>query len=80
MKKIFIITTALFLLSSCSKAPEYGKNVLDLNNFDFKLNLDEFSRMKTYFEVKPIIRFHRKNKVLKTVAYNKTIFSIVLYP
>lgn len=80
MKKIFIITAALFLLGSCSKAPEYGKNVLDLNNFDFKLNLDKFSKMKTYFEVKPITQFHRKSKVLKTAPYNKTIFSTVQYP
>ncbi|AJW63406.1 hypothetical protein VO54_01933 [Elizabethkingia miricola] len=52
MKKIFIITTALFLLSSCSKAPEYGKNVLDLNNFDFKLNLDKFFKDENVFRGK----------------------------
>ncbi|HAY3551319.1 hypothetical protein KRE40_11795 [Elizabethkingia meningoseptica] len=42
MKNIFIIITALFLFNSCSPSPEYGKKVLNLDNFDFKLNLDKF--------------------------------------
>lgn len=52
MRKYLTISFFVFLLVSCHSGPRYGKDVVNLDNFDFGLDLNTFFEDESYFRSK----------------------------
>lgn len=49
MKKLIISLVVLLFMNACNNSPEYGKNVLELNRFNFNLNIEKFFADESVF-------------------------------
>lgn len=51
MQKCLLIGVIVALFISCKSDPRYGKDTVQLDNFDFGLNIDTFFEDESYFRV-----------------------------
>ena len=49
MQKWILVSIMITLFTSCQSGPRYAKDVVELDNFDFGLNIDTFFEDESYF-------------------------------